>query len=187
LKSDGALDQLREMTMATKSRILSSVVLTAATLVIVPLSSDEASARGGSGGARSSSAMRSSPAVVSRARTVTTSVHKLSTTSTSHRKLTATPVGAKKKSNQMALQAKKLREVEPGKGEPGKEHGGSKIDKQHPEKKKHPRFHPIYPVGIGAVPAPVAVDPPGCVYERQVQKLPGGGVQRVIVKICPDA
>jgi hypothetical protein len=171
--------------MATKSRILSSVVLTAATLVIVPLSSDEASARGGSGGARSSSAMRSSPAVVSRARTVTTSVHKLSTTSTSHRKLTATPVGAKKKS--MALQAKKLREVEPGKGEPGKEHGGSKIDKQHPEKKKHPRFHPIYPVGIGAVPAPVAVDPPGCVYERQVQKLPGGGVQRVIVKICPDA
>jgi translation initiation factor RLI1 len=35
--------------------------------------------------------------------------------------------------------------------------------------------------------APVAVDPPGCVYERSVRKLPGGGLQRVIVKICPDA
>jgi hypothetical protein len=36
------------------------------------------------------------------------------------------------------------------------------------------------------VAAPVAVDPPGCVYERSVRKLPGGGLQRVIVKVCPD-
>jgi hypothetical protein len=48
---------------------------------------------------------------------------------------------------------------------------------------------PVYlpaPVTVVA-PAAVAVDPPGCVYERSVRKLPGGGLQRVIVKICPDA
>jgi hypothetical protein len=45
------------------------------------------------------------------------------------------------------------------------------------------------PTGIGPAPAqaPVAVDPPGCVYERSVRKPPGGGLQRVILKICPDA
>src|SRR5262245_16519967 len=41
-------------------------------------------------------------------------------------------------------------------------------------------------VGIGAVAPVVDADPPGCVYERSVRKLPGGGLQRVIVKICPD-
>jgi hypothetical protein len=43
--------------------------------------------------------------------------------------------------------------------------------------------------GIAATPAPapVAVDPPGCIYERSVRKAPGGGLQRVIFKICPDA
>jgi hypothetical protein len=48
---------------------------------------------------------------------------------------------------------------------------------------------PVYiptPVTVAPV-APVAVDPPGCIYERSVRKLPGGGLQRVIVKICPDA
>jgi hypothetical protein len=166
LKSDGALDQLRDMTMATKSRILSSLVLTAATLVIVPLSPEEASAKGlgGSGGARSSGVVRTSPAPV----------HKLSTPSAGQRKLSATPVGTKEKNNQSTL--RKLREVETGKG---------KIEKEHPEKKKkHPHLHLIYPVGIGAVPA---VDPPGCVYERRLEKLPGGGLQRVIVKVCPGA
>jgi hypothetical protein len=56
--------------------------------------------------------------------------------------------------------------------------------------------HPIrtYPIeaptvstGTGAAPAPVAADPPGCVYERSVRKPAGGGLQRVILKICPDA
>ena len=51
----------------------------------------------------------------------------------------------------------------------------------------HPHSHPSVSVGLGVVAAPVAVDPPGCVYERSVRKLPGGGLQRVIVKICPDA
>ena len=42
-------------------------------------------------------------------------------------------------------------------------------------------------VGVGVVAAPEAIEPPGCTYERSVRKLPGGGLQRVIVKICPDA
>jgi len=50
----------------------------------------------------------------------------------------------------------------------------------------HPHSHPTVSVGLGVVAAPVAVDPPGCVYERSVRKLPGGGLQRVIVKVCPD-
>jgi hypothetical protein len=56
------------------------------------------------------------------------------------------------------------------------------------EKEKHP-FLPSLSAGMGAAPASaaVAVDPAGCVYERSVRKLPGGGLQRVIVKICPDA
>jgi hypothetical protein len=49
----------------------------------------------------------------------------------------------------------------------------------------HP--HPSVSVGLGVVAAPVAVEPPGCTYERSVRKLPGGGLQRVIIKVCPDA
>jgi hypothetical protein len=41
------------------------------------------------------------------------------------------------------------------------------------------------PVSVG-VAAPVAVEAPGCVYERSVRKLPGGGLQRVLIKVCPD-
>jgi translation initiation factor RLI1 len=37
------------------------------------------------------------------------------------------------------------------------------------------------------VAAPVAVEPAGCTYERSVRKLPGGGLQRVLIKVCPDA
>jgi hypothetical protein len=44
----------------------------------------------------------------------------------------------------------------------------------------------VTPVSVG-VAAPVAVDPPGCTYERSVRKLPGGGLQRVLIKVCPDA
>ena len=205
--------------MTTKTRIFSSLVLTAATLVIVPPSSDDASAKGLSG-ARSFGVVRTSPVVISRARTVPTSVYKLSTARklsttsalSSQRKLSATPAAAKLKNSQTALKASRLREVEPGKGDPGKgdpgkgDSGKGDPGKGDPgkgdpgkggtvEKEKPPviiveRPRPIYPaVGIGAVPAsaPVAVDPPGCVYERSVRKLPGGGLQRVIVKICPDA
>jgi hypothetical protein len=32
----------------------------------------------------------------------------------------------------------------------------------------------------------VAVEPAGCTYERSVRKLPGGGLQRVLIKVCPD-
>jgi len=42
-------------------------------------------------------------------------------------------------------------------------------------------------VGVGLAAAVEAVEPPGCTYERSVRKQPGGGLQRVIVKICPDA
>ena len=41
-------------------------------------------------------------------------------------------------------------------------------------------------VGVGLAAVPEAVEPPGCTYERSVRKLPGGGLQRVIVKVCPD-
>jgi hypothetical protein len=41
-------------------------------------------------------------------------------------------------------------------------------------------------VGFGVAAAAEAIDPPGCTYERSVRKLPGGGLQRVIVKVCPD-
>jgi hypothetical protein len=42
------------------------------------------------------------------------------------------------------------------------------------------------PVSVGVAAAPVAVEAPGCVYEKSVRKLPDGGLQRVIVKVCPD-
>jgi len=32
----------------------------------------------------------------------------------------------------------------------------------------------------------VAVDPPGCVYERSVAQASRWRLQRVIVKVCPD-
>jgi hypothetical protein len=41
-------------------------------------------------------------------------------------------------------------------------------------------------VGLGVAAAVEAVEPLGCTYERSVRKLPGGGLQRVIVKVCPD-
>jgi hypothetical protein len=155
LKSDGALDQLREMTMTTHTRILSSLALTAAMLVTV--SSDAFAKSGGarSGGMRSVSVARP-PTVSSKVRT------------------TSGPVSRAK-----------LLETKPGAGT-------IKIIKEKP-KEKHKviivhRRHPIYlPAVIGAAPAAVAVDPPGCTYERRVRKLPGGGRKRVIVKVCPDA
>jgi hypothetical protein len=40
-------------------------------------------------------------------------------------------------------------------------------------------------VSLG-VAAPVAVEPAGCTYERTVRPLRGGGLQSVIIKVCPD-
>jgi hypothetical protein len=51
----------------------------------------------------------------------------------------------------------------------------------------HPHSHPSVSVGLGVVAAPEATDPPGCTYERTVRHTPGVGLQRVIIKVCPDA
>src|SRR5712672_1479845 len=220
--------------MTTKMRIFSSLALTAATLFVVPLSSEEASAGGGHGGGgmRSFSVVRTSPVVISRART--TSVSTVRKQTVSQTKLKNFQAGDTLRNKQVVDKLKnkhedklknkqedklkaKLTERPPtqcnakvtahgcgggGGGTPndppkqdppkqdppkdsGKDHGGT-IEKEKPIIVEHLR--PIYPaVGIGAAPAAVAVDPPGCVYERSVRKLPGGGLQRVIVKICPDA
>jgi len=143
--------------MTTHTRILSSLALTAAMLVAV---SSDAFAKSGGSGARSSG-MRS----VSVARTPT--------------------VSSKVRTTSGPVSRAKLLETKPG-------NGTIKIIKEKP-KEKHKvivvhRPHPIYlPAVIGAAPAAVAVDPPGCTYERRVRKLPGGGRKRVIVKVCPDA
>ena len=235
--------------MTTKMRIFSSLALTAATLFVVPLSSEEASAGGGHGGGgmRSFSVVRTSPVVISRART--TSVSTVRKQTVSQTKLKNFQAGDTLRNKQVVDKLKnkhedklknkqedklkaKLTERPPtqcnakvtaqgcgggGGGtpndppkqeppkqdppkqdppkqdppkqdppkDPGKDHGGT-IEKEKPIIVERPR--PIYPaVGIGAAPAAVVVDAPGCVYERSVRKLPGGGLQRVIVKICPDA
>src|SRR5262249_16918038 len=41
-------------------------------------------------------------------------------------------------------------------------------------------------VSLGVAAAPVAAEPVGCTYEKSVRKLAGGGLQRVLIKICPD-
>ena len=66
---------------------------------------------------------------------------------------------------------------------------GGKLPPVEPPPAKPPVVvvNPPASVSLGvAAAAPVAVDPPGCVYERSVRKLPGGGLQRVLIKICPD-
>jgi len=40
-------------------------------------------------------------------------------------------------------------------------------------------------VSVGMA-APAAVEPVGCTYERSVRPLSGGGLQRVLIKVCPD-
>jgi len=71
-----------------------------------------------------------------------------------------------------------------GTGTTGTRGSDGTISKENPI-----RPNPLPPMSAGtrAAPAPAAVDPPGCVYERSVQKLPSGGLQRVIFKTCPDA
>jgi len=42
--------------------------------------------------------------------------------------------------------------------------------------------------GAGSDQAQAQAEPPNCTYERSVRKLPGGGgLQRVLIKVCPDA
>ena len=236
--------------MATKMRIFSGLVLTAATLFVVPLSSEEAAAKGGMGGGggmRSFGVVRTSPVVISRARTTNVSaVRKQTVTQT---KLKNFQAGDKLKNKQVVdkLKNAKLKNAKlaphaapctsplfaaagpcrPGGG--GTTGGGTTgggtagggttgggttgggttgggttgggttgggttgggttggTDGKPPVivHERRPVYLPA-PVTVVA-PAAVAVDPPGCVYERSVRKLPGGGLQRVIVKICPDA
>ena len=240
--------------MATKMRIFSSLALTAATLFVVPLSSEEALARGGMGGGggmRSFGVVRTSPVIVSRVRTTNTTVlHKQTSTSTlSRRKLTTTANVGTKNTIMSVSRSRKLLETQTSKlkttqdgGEPsGGGSGGGKggttggtggtnnpnpgggANNPNPgggttggtgggtttggtgggtttggtgtggtttgsTGHKPPVIiveHPVYTPAPVTV-APVAVDPPGCVYERSVRKLPGGGLQRVIVKVCPE-
>jgi len=62
---------------------------------------------------------------------------------------------------------------------------------------KNPPAPPVPPVVVNppivvtptvslGVAAPVAVEPVGCTYERSVRPLAGGGLQRVLIKVCPD-
>jgi hypothetical protein len=208
--------------MATKMRIYSSLALTAAALFVVPLSSDEAAARGGlggGGGIRSFGVVRTSPVVISRSRTTNVSaVRKQTVTQT---KLKNFQAGDKLKNKQVVDKVKnaKLKNAKlsphaapcispqvalaspcrpnggggtTGGGTTGGGTTGGGTTTGGTDHKPPVIVHerrPVYlpaPVTVVA-PAAVAVDPPGCVYERSVRKLPGGGLQRVIVKICPDA
>jgi hypothetical protein len=261
------------MIMTTTKRILSSLALTAATLVIVPLSADEAAAKGGFG-ARSFGAARTTPMVVTKYRAVSSpAVRRLTyTTAKSHTASASTHSTSTAKTPQTiglgglnpcvsclpgARQDPRDHRT-PGQAangdprdhrtiplplkppstgsSPGQAHNqggnqpggagtvgtgmggtgmggtgtgtgigkggtgstgtgmgggtttGGTISREPPPVVTVERPHPVYPpaVGIGVAPAPGIVEPPGCVYERSVHKLPGGGLQRVIVKVCPD-
>ena len=64
---------------------------------------------------------------------------------------------------------------------------GGKLPPIEPPPVKNPPIvvNPPASISVG-VAAPVAVEPAGCTYERSVRKLPGGGLQRVLIKVCPD-
>ena len=143
--------------MTTRMKLLSSLALTATMLAAV--SSDALAKSGGISGTRSFSAPRTSTVVISKARTTTVST-------TTARKQTLSAVSQAKLKKQVVYPCL----VAP-------------CPVSKPPVVKHP--HPIFVPAVSVVAAPVAVDPPGCVYERRVQRLPGGGLQRVIVKVCP--
>jgi hypothetical protein len=62
--------------------------------------------------------------------------------------------------------------------------GGVTVVKEHLIR---PNPLPPTSAGTGAAPAATGTDQPSCVYERTVQKRPDGGLQRVVLKVCPDA
>ena len=180
--------------MTTTKRILSGLALTAATLVIVPVSSDEAAAKGGMSGAHSVAVVRTTPMVITKYRAATTPcVRKLTYSTAKISKLSQTgdkkntQDGDKLKNAKLANKSPHATTcihplATPGSG-PCPVPGGD--GKEKPPVIIVDRPHPV--VGIGVAPAPVVVEPAGCIYERSVRKLPGGGLQRVIVKMCPDA
>ena len=174
--------------MKTRTSMLSSLAIAA--LATVTLNSTEALAKsgGGGGGMRSFSAARTSPVVVTRVKTFSApSVKKLTTSKLSttvvrdHRLKPAFLSGKKITLNPQPLHPAGV--IGPLAPLPPK---NPPAPPAPPPVVDHPHSHPSVSVGLGVVAAPVAVDPPGCVYERSVRKLPGGGLQRVIVKVCPD-
>jgi len=63
-------------------------------------------------------------------------------------------------------------------GSSGTQGSGGTISKERPNPTS---------AGTGAAAASAPADAPNCVYERTVQRLPDGRLQRVVLKVCPDA
>jgi hypothetical protein len=94
--------------MATKMRIYSSLALTAATLFVVPLSSEEASAGGGhGGGGMRSFSVRTSPVVI---RAQTTKVSTVRKQTVSQTKLQKFQAGDKLRNKQVVEKLKNKQE-----------------------------------------------------------------------------
>ena len=199
--------------MKTQTSMLSSLAIAA--LATVTLNSSEALAKGGAGGMRSFSAART-PIVVTRVKTFSTpSVKKLTTTKLStsvvrdRRIKPAFLSGNKVTLNPQPLPPGTIKNppvtpvnnppvvvgpIGPIKNPPVVVDPLPPIKPPVPPVVVNPPAPPVVvtppvpvSVGVGVVAAPEAIEPPGCTYERSVRKLPGGGLQRVIVKICPDA
>ena len=204
--------------MTIHTRMLSSLAITAATLVTITFSCTEASAKSGGGGGMRSSFSRT-PIAISRVRTVNTvsvASRKLSTVTTVRKSKTlVTNRNIATLNPKVSSRIKKTLIPVPPTGTPPVVTLPPKlppvvtlppvgippvvtlpptlppvvvppppviiVDPIHP-----PKHHPTsVSVGIGAV-APVAVDPPGCTYERTVRHVPGVGLQRVLIKVCPE-
>ena len=182
--------------MKTRTSMLSSLAIAA--LATVALNSTDALAKGamgGSSGMHSSSAVRTTPVVVKQIKTVTTTsaVKKLNATAVVTGKLDPKVVTGKLDPSKVV--------TFPGKVDPGKIitfPPGKIVDPVPPKDPPAPPAPPAPPpvvvnppivvtpaVSLG-VAAPVAVEPAGCTYEKSVRKLAGGGLQRVLIKICPD-
>src|SRR5262245_5709334 len=189
----------RRRTMKTRTSMLSSLAIAA--LATVALNSTDALAKGamgGSSGMHSSSAVRTTPVVVKQIKTVTTTsaVKKLNTTAVVTGKLDPKVVTGKLDPGKVV--------TFPGKVDPGKIitfPPGKIVDPVPPKDPPAPPAPPAPPpvvvnpppvivtppaVSLGVAAAPVAAEPVGCTYEKSVRKLAGGGLQRVLIKICPD-
>jgi hypothetical protein len=185
--------------------MLSTLAIGAATLVT--LSSDALARSGGFSGMRSFAVARSTPIVVTRVRTTSTATVRRQTFSAAT-KLKKFQVSDKLKNNQVK---DKLKNAKLGNKSPHTDPcttqnvagaatcptggtggtGGTTTGNRPPVIVVAPQ--PVYSPASLTV-APVAVDPPGCVYERSVRKLPGGGLQhrqdlpgRLIVSSGPYA
>ena len=191
--------------MKTRTSMLSSLAIAA--LATVTLNSSAALAKGGpsgSGSMRSFSAVRTTPVVVKQTKTVTTTsaVKKLNTTAVVTGKVDPKVVTGKLDPSKVVTFPSK---VDPGKLNPGTIDPGKVVTFPpkvppivvDPLPPKNPPAPPVPPVVVNppivvtptvslGVAAPVAVEPVGCTYERSVRPLAGGGLQRVLIKVCPD-